>query len=295
MLASHSRDAWETAMRSILVRSLLAIGLASLAAPAFATELFSVDFPGAATLYNMDQTNGAATPIGAGVGADRVGDLTSDTRAGSATMWGVRIAEGDALDALLTIDPATGAATGSVPITIAPTVAGAPPGHMTSIAFDVVTGALYGNTSVAFGAPFEALYRIDPLTGNTTFIGRITFDNVFALGFDQLGNLFGVADATDELISISLASGNGTFIANMQTGLTFDIASRPEDDVMFAIDSGTGTLYTMDTSNGALTGVGPYGPINLVGLAFSPIPEPGTLVLLGSGVALLAGRRRTRR
>jgi hypothetical protein len=292
MSASRARDAQETVMRSKIVRSLLAFCCISLVgSPALASNLYSVDFPGAATLYGLDQTNGAATPIGAGVGTDSVGDLTSDTRAGSATLWGVRIASGDTLDELLTIDPLTGASTGSVPITIAPTVSGAPPGHMTSIAFDVVTGALYGNTSIAFGAPFEALYRIDPLTGNTTFIGRITFDNVFALGFDQLGNLFGVADATDELISISLASGNGTFIANMQTTLTFDIASRPEDDVMFAIDTGTGSLYTMDTSNGALTGVGSYGPINMVGLAFSPIPEPGTLVLLGGGIALLARRR----
>lgn len=284
-------------MRSTILRSLVTsfatMSFACLAgSPALATELFSVDYPGAATLYNMDQANGTATPIGGGVGTDGIGDLTSDTRPASPTLWGVRIASGDVLDELVTIDPATGAATGSVPITIAPTVAGAPPGHMTSIAFDPVSGELYGNTSVAFGAPFEALYRIDPTTGNTSFIGRITFDNVFALGFDQTGNLFGVSDVADELIGISLLSGNGSFIANMQAGTIFDIASRPEDDVMFAVDTSSNFLYTMNTGNGALDGVGDYGaPLNLVGLAFSPIPEPGTLLLLGLGVSLLATRR----
>src|SRR5262249_9960004 len=109
-------------------RSVLGFGLLSLtASPAFATHLFSVDYPGAATLYEMTQTTGAATALGP-VGTDSVGDLTSDTRPGSPTLWGVRIGTSDQdADQLLTIDPATGAETGSVPMTIAPTVSGAPP------------------------------------------------------------------------------------------------------------------------------------------------------------------------
>ena len=282
-------------MKSKLFR--LSIGIAVLGCmalagvPASATELYSVNYAGAATLYRMDQIAGTAGAIGP-VGVDDIGDLTSDTRAGSPTLWGVQIGAGDELDELVTIDPLTGGATGSVSITIN-TTATDQPGHMTSIAFDPLSGVLYGNTTVGFGAAFDALYKIDPLTGMADFIGRITFENVYALGFSQTGKLFGIADATDELIGIDTVTGNGSFIANMQLTSSFDIASRPEDDVMFLVDSGTNFLYTLDTGNGNAMGVGDYGAdLNLVGLAFSPIPEPGTLLLVAIGLPLLASRRR---
>jgi len=246
--------------------SSLALGLVALltASPAVATELFSVDFSGAATLYRMDQVGGSANVVGP-VGNDNIGDLTSDTRAGSATLWGVRIAS----DELLTIDPVTGAQVDSVPLTLDTNGAfQGDPGHMTSIAFD-------------------------PVTGQSEFIGRITFENVFSLGFSQDGTLYGISDTTDQLISINLLNGNGTFIADLQVGFAFDIASRPEDDEMFLVDSGTFSLYTMDVSNGNLTGVGGYGGSpNLVGLAFSQVPEPGTLLLVGLGLTFFARRRR---
>jgi hypothetical protein len=282
-------------MKSKLGIGIAALGCAALmAASASATELFSVDYAGAATLYRMDQVAGTAGAIGP-VGVSNIGDLTSDTRPATPRLWGVQINAGETADELVTIDPLTGGATGSVAISIM-TTATNQPGHMTSIAFDPVSGALYGNTTVAFGAAFDALYKIDPVTGVADFIGRITFEDVFALGFDQSGKLFGIADATDELIGIDLVTGNGSFIANMQVSSSFDIASRPEDDVMFLVDSGANFLYTLDTGHGNLTGVGDYGaPLNLVGLAFSPIPERGTLLLVALGLPLLASRRRAQR
>ncbi len=74
----------------------------------------------------------------------------------------------------------------------------------------------------------------------------------------------------------------------------YDITSRPSDDVMFLIDSITSSLFTMDVTNGTLTGVGPFGDsIHRVGLAFAPIPEPGTLLLVLSGLLPLGRQRRT--
>lgn len=242
-----------------------------------ASELYGVTFPGATDLFRINQSTGAAGSVGP-TGQDGLGDLTSDTRAGSERMWAIRIAS----NSLYEINPATGAASNPVALNS--------PDSMVSIAFDPVGGKLYGNTSVGFGAPFEALYEIDPATGNTTFVGRILFDNVFALAFDQAGGLYGVSDASDEFISISTATGNGALIAPLGLGLSFDIASRPEDNVMFLADSGTFSLYQIDTGTGATSLVGPYGsPQNMVGLAFAGgvVPEASTVVG-GASLALLA-------
>ena len=211
-----------------------------------ASTLYGVEFPGLTDLFVIDQTTGLVSSVGP-TGKDGLGDLTSDPRPASQKLWSVRIASNE----LIEIDPTTGTAVAVIPMDS--------PDNMVSLAFDVVSGKLYGNTSVGFGAPFEALYEIDPGTGATTFVGRILFDNVYSLGFDQSGQLFGVSDATDDLISINTTTGNGTFIADLSVAFAFDIASRPEDDVMFLADSGTFSLYTLDTGTGALTLVGQIG------------------------------------
>jgi hypothetical protein len=107
-----------------------------------------------------------------------------------------------------------------------------------------------------------------------------------------------VSNDNDELISISTATGNGTLVGGVATGSSFDIASRPEDGQMFLADSGTSSLYRLDTATGATSLVGGYGSFtNVVGLAFGPggtVPLPGTLALSALGLAALgarAGRR----
>lgn len=263
----------------------LAVSLSGLSA-AGASVLYGVEFAGLTDLFTVDQVTGNLTSIGPS-GLDNVGDLTSDTRPGSFTIWGVRIASNE----LLTFDATTGIGT------VGPTITGLTGvnDRITSLAFDATTGTLYGNTTDAFGATGgDALYSIDPTTGLSTLIGRIGFSNVFALGFDNSGALFGISDASDELISIDTASGLGGLVAPIALDLAFDLAARPEDGVMFVADSGTFSLYTIDTATGLTTLVGPYGAgTNVVGLAFSPaVPEPTTLVLVGGGLLLMALRRR---
>ena len=245
--------------------------------------MYGVEFAFSTPLYDISTSTGAASAIGPNAD-DNIGDLTSDTRAGSETIWGVRIASNE----LVTFDPSTGLVTSRVTMDSAD--------KMTSLAFDPVSGVLYGNTTVGFGAAFDALYSIDPTTGGTTFIGRILFSNVFALGFDQSGNLYGVSDATSELIEINTTTGNGTSIAALRLSSIYDIASDPDTDIMYATSSATTSLYTIDVTNGALSLIGPHGGgvINMVGLAFGAgIPAPATAALFLAGLAgLRIGRRR---
>jgi hypothetical protein len=263
----------------------LALATAALL-PATASTLYGTAYAGLTPLYTLDQGNGALASVG-DTGTTDIGDLTSDTRAGSFTLWGMRIADNE----LVTLDAATGAVTSTVALDSND--------DMVSIAFDAVSGRLYGNTSVGFGAAFDALYEIDPTTGATSFIGRILFENVFALAFDQTGQLFGIADATDELITISTATGNGALVGSVDTFAAFDIASRPEDNVMFLSDSGTSSLYRIDTATGATSLVGPYGSaVNIAGLAFGPgaaVPVPGSLGLAALGLMALGAQVRRRR
>jgi hypothetical protein len=203
-------------------------------------------------------------------------------------LWGVDISN----RTLRTFNAQTGAPTGAVPLLNA---AGAPVA-IVSIAYDVVTNTLYGNTTPVYSGEADTLYVINPATGAVTPIGAIGFAEVYALGFDQGGTLFGVADVSNELISINTGSGLGASIAVLAVGRVFDLASRPEDDLMFLADSDSGTfsLYTVNTGNGALNTIGPYGAnINIVGLAFL-VPEPTTLGLFGLGVLALGFIRRRR-
>lgn len=273
-------------MRESILAACAASFVFVLSAPAGASELFSVQYAGPTPLYKMDQATGAATPIGAS-GFDGVGDLTSDTRPSSATVWGVRIASKE----LLTFNTGTGAATSVAALDSTDSIV--------SLAFDPVGHRLFGNSSFSFGAAGDYLYGIDPATGATSPIGRIGFNDVYALGFAQNGKLYGVSNATspNQLILIDTATGAGSLVATLQLSNVFDIASRPEDGAMFLAESTSGRLWTLDVSNGVATDVGPYGgdvSPNVVGLAFSAVPEPSTasLALLAGGVSLLARRRR---
>jgi hypothetical protein len=258
--------------------------MACFAGRAIASDLFGVSLPpnNPSVLYSVDQFSGHVTTIGA-TGFPAVTDLTSNPLTG--TTWGVDVTTRQ----LLVIDPHTGAASAAATLDSADPIA--------SIAFDPVTGRLFGNSAVEFGPHSDILYQIDPATGHTTSIGPIGIASVFALAFDQNGVLFGVSHGTHELITISTATGTATHAVPIGALEAFDIASRPEDNTMFLADSKTGSLYTLNTATGATLAVGAYGPLspNIAGLAFmSEAPEASTYIALMVGLTLMVGVRRRR-
>ena len=275
-------------LRHYLAAGALALSAVSGSAVA-GPILYGANFAGATSLFTIDQATGAAS--GTAGNLVNIGDLTSNQ---TNTIWGVTL-DGVNND-LVTIDTSTGNVASSVALTGVNANTGG--GNITSLAFDPISGFLYGNTTPGFGDALRGddLYQINPATGALTFVGVINFDNIFALAFDQLGTLFGISSG-GELLSIDTSTGAGTSIAAGLVGGLFDIASRPGDNIMFLSDAFAGNLATIDTATGVITPVGVYGDPganNIVGLAFlGAVPEPSSLALIG--IALLAGGLRVSR
>jgi hypothetical protein len=257
---------------TVLAGASLALGV-TLSSAAGASELFATTYvEGASDLYTVNQSTGAISLVGnTGV---NFGDLTST----NSQLLGVDLTN----NALWTINPVTAAASNEVLIS-------GTRGEITSIAWDPVTHALYGDTTSGFGGA-DQLYAINSTTGAATLIGDIGSANIYALGFSQTGVLLGESDATGELLSISTATGAGTAIRPTGISASYDLASRPGDGVVFGLGSATFGLYTFNTGTGAASLVGPYGQdVNLAGLAFLPgggaAPEPATWVMMVAGFA----------
>ena len=55
---------------------------------------------------------------------------------------------------------------------------------------------------------------------------------------------------------------------------------------------GSNKLYQVNTTTGALTPIGNTQFQQLAGLAFSPVPEPSTILLIAATLPMLTARRR---
>ena len=273
------------------LRALFVLALSLCAYPALASDLYSLDAggPNPPSIYKLNQSTAAESLVGlVDSGFGFPGDLASDTHSGTFRIWTPDITS----NTLVKIDPTTGLGT-PVGLFTGPTGA---PIKMVSLAFDPVTSTMYGNTSFGFDSSPDRLFRIDPTTGVSTLIGAgIGFNDVFALGFNNAGKLYGVSNATHQLLLIDTTLGTGGIVGPVGPTSIFDIATRPEDGTTFAVNAFTNELYKIDLGSGATTLVGAHTTPthNMVGLAFGPaVPEPATFTLLALGATLAAFRRR---
>jgi Ca2+-binding RTX toxin-like protein len=173
---------------------------------------------------------------------------------------------------LYTINPATGAKTGTIgPIGF----------QVTGLAVDPTTGQMYGSTG-GCQQPIGALLKIDKQTGSGTLITPHIVDGcVFGgegmadITFTTDGQLWGWTSCTPEaLVKINKVTGEGEVIGTGIAGVTeqgFGLAADPDDNVLWLTPDRdgppNGEYFTVDKATGAGTSQGTLdgdndGPIN---------------------------------
>ena len=141
-------------------------------------------------------------------------------------------------------------------------------GTTAGLAFDRATRTMYLTSSGN-----DSLYTLDIDTGAATLVGPYGTDPdilVHGIEFDDsTGTLY--AASRGNLYTVSKASGELTFVGT--TGLTttsfINMGYNSDTNVMYAANTSTDSLYTIDRSNGAVTLLGPMtGTSNPHGLAY---------------------------
>ncbi len=259
-------------MRRVLLLLTLVFCLAAGSAWAADTGmLYAIDNDNN-SLYAINPNTFTATFIGStGVASGSFGDLTYDSNSATA-YW----APGRGNDNLYTINLQTGAATlvGSHGVD-----------DLFALGYNTANSTLYGESSSG------SFYSLSTSNGSATLIGG---NSVYPGGLAYRADtnqmiLLGAGTATFNLVNLangstSLLGGNGFVNDN---GVTWDPAQGK-----FFVDDYSGNLYTGDPNTWGLTQVASL-PGAFDGIAYvGTVPEPGTFLLIGSGILGLATRLR---
>jgi len=116
------------------------------------------------------------------------------------------------------------------------------PIELTAITFEPMTNDLWATVKGGFGSPKDKIYKIDLLTGDTTFVGQTGLDNAATndLAFDENGVLYGIkgtGSQVSDLFTIDVNTGEGTIVGSVGlkalTGLAYE-----ETGVISAVEGG---------------------------------------------------------
>lgn len=226
-------------------------------------------------LISIDGSTGAGTAIGP-TGLGTIADFAIDSS-------GQIFASNYAADELISIDRNTGAVTtiGSY----------GPFANVVGLAFDSV-GNLYG---IDDGT--DQILQINTSTGAASALSTLSITDVSGLTFDATDTLYATDSHAGNLLTLDPNTGSHSIVGSYGvaggsiTSITFDSAGT-----LYGTDRGaTDSLYTISTSTGAATAVGPFGFASVNSIAFdsASVPEPTSAALLAAGgICGLCLRRR---
>lgn len=274
-------------MSSSPVRSLVVslLGLIC-ASPALATQILygsnGNSGANAGAIVTINQTTGVGTLVG---NPSPPGGISGIDFGTGGLLFGTTVTSSGASN-LLTIDPVTGALInniGSIGISIG------------DLAFDRTSGVLYGIRSNADSQGLGGnLYTINTATGAATLVGDTGAGAGGGIAFTNDGRLYQTSynNGVDFFALNELDPLNAGRISTTALGGYYDGLAIRVDGTIFAVPGGSANgIYTI-TTTGLETLVGNTGTGGASDLAFTPVPEPGALLLLSGGLVALAFVRR---
>jgi hypothetical protein len=262
------------------------------AAVARADTLYAVSGSGgtASTLYTFDSTTGALTSTIGATGFSHMTGLDFDPTSGM--LYGLVSSSTGAT--LVTINTTTGVAT-AVGSGVGNTGKN---GGFPDMGFDS-TGRLFAwGENGGQGSLGDDLYEIDKTTGVATRVGE-SFVGTAVVGLAELGGTLYMKNFDGSIYTMNKTTGLATdtgvntvpFDTVRGNSLAFDsagvgyVGGRPGGGAGFV-------LYDVDVGTGAFSLIGGDSVNSISAIAFSTVPEPGFMALLGVGLVALVWRRR---